>query len=518
MFLSLERAVRRLALLWFVLAAGLTMAAEPARKPKLVLTIVVDQLRYDYLTRYRTEYRGGFHRLLSNGAVFTDAHYQHFPTVTGIGHSVILTGAMPSLSGIVGNDWYDRSAGRQVGCVADDSTRQIGGAGGAGSSPFRLLVSTLGDEMKDASRGKAKVIGISFKDRAAILPSGHTADAAYWFDSRSGNFVSSTFYFPELPAWVKEFNLSALDKFKGAEWMKGKLPSDAKLPAALISSPFGNELLESFAERAIAAESLGKDAVTDLFTVSFSSNDYVGHDFGPESPEMRAMCLETDMVIDKLFKYVDSTIGLNNVLVVFLADHGVAPLPEAVAERHLPGGRMPSRIVQTTVQNALVKKYGEGRWILSSPEHSLSLNQDLVLEKKLNRVEVEDTTREVILAIPHVWRVYTRSQLLRGETGDDPAGRSVLNGFFPTRGADIYVLLEPYWMFGASGTTHGTAFDYDNHVPVIFMGPGIRSGTYSNQILVNDVAPTLAGILEIGTPSGSVGRVLLEILLHNAGK
>jgi arylsulfatase A-like enzyme len=277
-------------------------------------------------------------------------------------------------------------------------------------------------------------------------------------------------------------------------------------------------LLESFAERVLASEGLGKDAVTDLLSVSFSSNDYVGHDYGPEAPEVRAMCLETDMVIDRLFKYIDSSIGLNNVLVVFLADHGVAPLPEAVAARRVPGGRMPARIIQTTVQGALAKKYGDGKWILSSPEHSLSLNQDLVQEKKLNRVEVEETAREAILAIPHVWRVYTRSQLLRGEVGDDLFGKAVLNGFFPSRGADIYVLLEPYWMFGSSGTTHGTAFDYDNHVPLIFMGPGIRPGIYANSILVNDVAPTLADILEIETPSGSVGRVLHEIFARNAGK
>ena len=502
-------------LLLLLMAVGLAAAAEPARKPKLVLTIVVDQFRYDYLTRYRAEYKGGLNRLLTQGAVFTDAHYQHFPTVTAVGHSVLLTGAMPSVSGIVGNDWYDRGAGKQVGCVSDDATKLLGGTGTAGSSPNRLLASTVGDELKAATGGKAKVIGISMKDRAAILPAGHAADAAYWFDSKSGNFVSSTFYFPELPAWVKEFNLKALDKFKGAEWVKGKLPADAKLPVELLSSPFGNDLLESFAERILAMENLGKGAVTDLLSVSFSSNDYVGHDFGPEAPEVRAICIETDQVLDKLFKFIESSIGMSNVIVVFAADHGVAPTPEATAGRRMPGGRMPARIIQNTVQSALVKKYGDGRWILSSPEHSLTLNQDLVQEKKLERVEVEETVRETVLAIPHVWRVYTRSQLIRGTVGDDAVSRSVINGFFVSRGADVYILLEPDWMFGTSGTTHGTAFNYDNHVPVIFMGPGIRTGIYDDPILVNDVAPTLANMLEIEMPNGSVGRILKEIVLRS---
>jgi arylsulfatase A-like enzyme len=498
----------------FLMAAGLATAAaaEPTKKPKLVLTIIVDQFRYDYLTRFKNEYKGGLNRLLTQGAVFTDAYYRHFPTVTAIGHSVILTGAMPSASGIVGNDWYDRAAAKQVDCVADDSTKTLGSAGGAGFSPNRLLVSTVGDELKTATSRKAKVIGIAIKDRAAILPAGHTADAAYWYDSRSGEFVSSTFYLTELPAWVKEFNLKALERYKGAEWLQHKLPEDNRLAAALIPSPFGNDLLESFAERVIQAENLGKNTVPDLLSVSFSSNDYVGHYFGPESPEVRAMCLETDQVLDKLFKFIDSSIGMSNVLVAFTADHGVAPLPEANAERRMPGGRMQPRIVQNTLQSALVKKYGEGKWILSSPEHSLTLNQELVQEKKLDRVEVEETAREVLLAIPHVWKVYTRSQLIRGNVGDDPAGRGVMNGFFPSRGADVYVLLEPYWIFGASGTTHGTTFNYDTHVPVIFMGPAIQAGIYDAQIIPNDIAHTMADLLEIETPSASVGRVLKEII------
>ncbi len=499
----------------FLLAASMAVAAEPAAKPRLVVVIVVDQFRYDYLTRYRAEYKDGLSRLLAEGAVFTDAHLEHFPTVTAIGHSVILTGAMPSVTGIVGNDWFDRSLGRHVASVFDDSVKPLGG-GSAGASPRRMLASTVGDELKAATGGRARVIGISIKDRAAILPSGHAADAAYWYDSRSGNFVSSTFYFPDLPDWVKEFNRTSLEKYKGAQWQGGRIPADQKASSAIVASPFGNDLLESFAERAIQAEGLGKDDVPDLISISFSSNDYVGHAYGPQAAEVHAICLETDEVIGRMFGFLDASVGMNNVLVVLTADHGVASLPVEDPASRTPGGHMPARIVQNTVQSALAKEYGDGEWIVSSSEHSLYLNQDLVRRKKLSRKEVEETVRETVLSIPHVLRAYTRDQLIHGGVGGDAIGQCVLNGFHPLRGADVFLLLEPGWMFGSSGTTHGTAFNYDTHVPVIFMGPGIRAGTHDNSIAVNDIAHTLSTILEVELPNGSQGRVLSEILIRDA--
>jgi predicted AlkP superfamily pyrophosphatase or phosphodiesterase len=498
-----------------LLAVSFGTAAAPVRKPKLVLTITVDQFRYDYLTRYRSDYKGGLNRLLTQGAVYTDAHFQHFPTVTAVGHSVILSGAMPSVSGIVGNDWYDRAAGKHVTSVSDDAFKVLGGTGAGGASPNRLLVTTVGDELKTATGGKSRVFAISLKDRGAILPGGHAADAAYWYDSRSGNFVSSAFYFPDLPAWVKEFNSKAIEKYKGARWEGGTLPMDAKVTSALLATPFGNELLEAFAERLIEAEKLGRNTVPDLLSVSFSSNDYVGHSFGPDSAQVKAVCLETDQALEKLFRFLDASIGMSNVLAVMLADHGVATMPEVNAARRIPGGRIPARVIQNTVQAELVKKYGDGRWILSSSEHSLYLNQDLAREKKIERAALEETVRETVLGIPHVWRAYTRGQLLGGNIGPDSVSISVFNGFHAGRGADVYILLEPSWMFGSGDTTHGTAFNYDNHVPVIFMGPRVRPGIYDDRILVNDVAPTLANLLDIEMPSGSSGRVLKEIILRD---
>src|ERR1035437_430371 len=346
-----------------VLAAACLAGAAP-KKPKLVLAIVVDQFRYDYLTRFRSEYNGGLARLLSQGAVFTNASYIDVPAITAVGHSTFLTGATPSISGIVANDWYDRDEGVHVTSVSDAKTQLLGGSG-PGSSPNRLLVSTIGDELKMAAGGKPRVIGVSLKDRAAILPSGHMADGAFWFDVKTGNFVSSSYYYKELPAWVQEFNAPRpADKYRGGTWLGHKMPEDnAKLFTALEETPFGNELTEAFAERALAAEQLGTREFTDVLTVSFSSNDYVSDRYGPDRSEVHEMALATDRVLEKLFLAADRQLGADNYLVVFTADHGVAPVPEVNAARKMPGGRIDPVSIKAAVQGALVKKYGAGDWV-----------------------------------------------------------------------------------------------------------------------------------------------------------
>ena len=496
-----------------VLVVMMSGAAAAAEKPKLVVAIAVDQFRYDYLLRFRSEYKQGLARLLTRGAVFTNAYYQHFPTVTAIGHSTFLSGATPSVSGIVGNEWFDRETGQLVTSVSDPGVKILGGAGEGGASPRRLLVSTLGDELKISGDGRSRVIGISMKDRSAILPSGHMADAAFWFDHKTGSFISSTYYFSELPGWASNFNAAhPADHYKGSKWMSGKFDqAGEKLYNAIYESPFGNELLEAFAERAVEGEKLGQRGVTDLLTLSFSSNDAVGHSLGPDSPEVHDISVRTDQVLGKLLEFLDSKVGTANVLVVLTADHGVSPVPEVNQARKMPGGRMPPSIVRDTVQAALAKKYGAGNWISSPSEDSLYLNLELIREKKLDRAEVNQAAAEATLTISHVARAFTREQLMHGSVLRDEVSRRVMNGFYGPRGADVYVLLEPYWMFSARGTTHGTTYGYDAHVPVIFMGPGIHAGWFDENITVNDIAPTLATLLGIETPSGSVGRVLREI-------
>src|ERR1700694_1116944 len=319
-------------------------AAADKQKPKLLLAVVVDQFRYDYLTRFRADYHGGIARLLEGGAVYTDAHYLQFPTVTAVGHSTFLSGATPSVSGIVGNDWYERDNDQhhpgQVTSVSDPLTKLVGGVPGvAGSSPRRLLVSTLPDELKMAKRS-GKVIGISMKDRSAILPAGHMADAAYWFDADSNNFVTSTYYMNKLPEWVQKINDDRPAwKYAGMAWTAldakpGDKPfcsmtagTEVRFCGAIELTPFANEMLEDIAEKAIENEQLGTHDGTDVLAVSFSANDYVGHQLGPDAPEIRDISIRTDQTLKKLMDFIDGRLGEGNTLVVFTADHGVAPVP-----------------------------------------------------------------------------------------------------------------------------------------------------------------------------------------------
>jgi predicted AlkP superfamily pyrophosphatase or phosphodiesterase len=498
-----------------VLAVACLAGAAP-KKPKLVLAIVVDQFRYDYLIRFQSQYVGGLARLLRQGAVFTNAGYIHVPALTAVGHSTVLTGATPSTSGIVANEWFDRDERVPVSSVSDPKTQLLGGSG-TGSSPNRLLVSTIGDELKMAGRGQPRVIGVSLKDRAAILPSGHMADGAFWFDIRTGNFVSSTYYYKALPAWVDEFNAPRpADSYRGVTWLGHKMPEDnAKLFTELEATPFGNELTEAFAERALASEQLGTRNFTDLLTVSFSSNDYVGHRYGPDSPEVREAALATDRLLEKLFQAVDRRVGAGNYLVVFTADHGVAPVPEVNVARKMPGGRLDPATIRSAIERALVKKYGAADWVAGSWDLAVYLNPGLIARLKLDPAEVESEAARAIQALPHISRVYTLEDMKRGWGVRDSVSRKVANGYHLRRGPDLELIPDPYWIVGTgNGTGHAAPYSYDTHVPVIFLGAGIRPGLYHTPVAVNDIAPTLATMLEIETPSGSVGRVLTEILVN----
>lgn len=515
----------RLLLTVILLLGGLACGA--ARQPKLVLVISVDQFRYDYLLRFRSQYNAGIARLLERGAVFTNAYLEHFPTVTAVGHATILTGATPSLSGIVGNAWFDRELGRQVTSVSDDTVPLLGAPGKSGSSPRKLLVSTVGDELK-ATRGlESKVIGISLKDRAAILSVGRMADGAFWYDNRTGNFVSSGYYYEELPEWVNEFNASReVDAFAGAEWKALDAASDEPLltlPAAagpryygaLRTSPFGNDIVEMMAERAIQGERLGKGDRTDLLCLSFSSNDHVGHRFGPDSPQVRDISIRTDRLLEKLFRFIDREIGMDKVLVVMTADHGVAPMPEVMHERRLPGGRITERAVLKAVEARLTELHGEGKWMLGNSGPAPYLNYDLIREKGLTLAEVRREAAEAVRDTPHILRVYTYDQLAEGRVLGDHIDRLVGNGFHPKRASDLFIVVEPYWLFQKDGTSHGSPHNYDTHLPIIFMGQGVKAGRYHRRAAINDIAPTLAALLEVEVPSGSTGRVLVEMLDSN---
>lgn len=497
-------------------SARSAQAIAGGAKPKLVLAIVVDQFRYDYLLRFRNEYTAGLEQLLTKGAVFLNARYDHFPTFTAVGHAAFLTGAYPSVNGIIGNQWYDRYSGKIISSAENDSVNIVGGTEGTGgSSPHNLLVSTVGDEMKIASNGQCKVFGISLKDYSGIMASGRMADAVIWFDYKTGNFVSSTYYVSDLPDWAKTLNAKRLpDRYKGMEWLGTKLEAEpgTKLNTALFSTAFGSEMMEEIAEAAIKGEQLGQRSQTDLLVLSFSANDYVGHQFGPDSAQVHEMAIATDRLLGKLFAFLDAQVGMANVTVVLTADHGVDPMPEVNAERKMPSGRIDFSSICNAIQKALVKKFGRGQWITSTPEDSIYLNWKLIDSKKLSHEAVERVAAQAALGTPHVFRVYTREQLLKGFEMGDSIGRRIMHGFSERRGADLYVLLDPYYLSVTKGTSHGTPFGYDTHVPLIFMGPGIKAGKHGNSIVINDVAPTLATILDIEIPSGSEGRILTEIL------
>ena len=515
----------------FVAAATLMAAPSPARSatqgepPRLIVLVAVDQGRYDYLPRFADQFTGGFKTLMDGGAVFTNAHLDHYPSVTAVGHSTMLTGAPPSISGIIGNDWYDRAEKRNVTSVEDPETARLGAAEATGSSPHRLMVSTVGDELKMAHPG-SRVVSVSFKDRAAILMGGRMADVALWWDGQSGAFVTSTWYTDKLPDWAEAFNAARpADAWLGREWRA--LSEDAApgalletLPdvagpeyyGALYNSAFGNDLLISLAEAALENEGLGTRATTDILALSFSCNDAVGHGKGPHSPQVEDITVRTDQAFGRLLEAIDRQVGLARTLVIVTADHGVAPVPEQMEEWKMPGGRFSRRALEDSARTALEAAFGPGEWVEGRAGSALYLNRELIAEKGLDPAAVQRVLASGIEAVPPTWRAYTRDQLIEGRVPPDPWSRRVLVSFHRERSGDVEVLLEPYWMSSTSGTTHGTPWSYDTHIPLMLMGPGIRPGRYDDTVVLNDLAPTLATLLGIETPSGASGRALSEAL------
>jgi hypothetical protein len=413
--------------------------------------------------------------------------------------------------------------------VEDAAVRPVGGEGKVSASPRRLLVSTVADELKlGSSRPKgaadaSRAIGVSLKDRSAILAVGRGADAAYWWDTATGHFITSTYYRPELPAWVRAFNDRRIaDTFRIQTWTLLASPSTALMQFgdkkgadfynAVWGSPFGNDLLLDFAEQVLVNERLGQRGPADVLSVSFSSNDSVGHTHGPDSSHVHDISVRTDRAVGRLLNQVNKTVGLQHTLVVLTADHGVAPLPESLNALRLPGGRMASKDLFGPIQEALEKRFGPGKWILATAGSSPYLNDELMATLRLDEVDVRRVAAEAAAAVPHVARVYTRDQLIRGDVPDDRIGRRVQRGFNAQRSGDLEIVLEPYWIRQAQGTTHGTPYNYDSHIPLILMGRRIAAGQYSAPVAMNDLAPTLATLLGVEIPSGSSGRVLTEAL------
>ncbi len=519
--------------------------AQPSKSPKikLVLGIVIDQFRYDYLTRFADQFgEGGFKRLTQGGANFTNANYPYTPTVTACGHAVFMSGSAPNENGIIANEWYDRETAKKVTSVSDPNTKLLGGKDGSGSSPHRLLSSTIGDQLKLHTNGRAKVIGISMKDRAAILPSGKKPNGAYWYDTATGRMVSSTYYFNDLPDWVESFNQSkSADAYFGRKWEKllpeaaysRSLPDDSpfetwkfgktfphtinggedkpgsKFYNQFEATPFANEMIANFAKLALEKEQLGADDIPDLLTVSFSANDILGHNTGPNSPEAQDITIRTDHILADFFSFIDKKVGLNNTVIAFTADHGVAPVPEH-AQTYGLGGRIESNDITAVINKTLSTRFGENKYIALVSYGNVYF--DYAKLDKILHAEAERIAAEAVRKINGVAECFTRTDILSGHLPRTRVANSVALGFNSERNGNLVIIPKPFWISGEDATTHSTPYSYDTHVPVIFYGAGVKAGTFSVFSSPLDIAPTLATILKIEFPSNSVGQVLGEAL------
>lgn len=509
-------------------------AAGSPQRPKLIVLLTIDQFPYNYLVRFRPYFvKGGFNLLLG-GANFINARYDDAVTATCPGHAALATGAYPAVNGIIGNEWYDRTTHRQVNCVQDETTELVGGPRRSGRSPVRLIGDTFTDELRLETDFKSRVVSISLKDRGAIMPGGHTANAAYWYDVGTGHFVTSTYYMDSLPKWASEFNASqpakaycgkpwkALPETPGAEGKtfeqfqaqrNESCPSQEFL-AWLNETPAMSEIQLDFARKAVAGEHLGQGPSTDVLAISLSENDHVGHRFGPYSAEVADMTLRTDRDLASFFGYLDQTVGLKNVWIAFSADHGVAPTPRFIREHKLGVGRVSQSALVENVYRALVKEFGPGNWIEGSAEFELYLNHDALEKQGINVGRAQLVAAEAAAGLPNVAAAFSRTQIMTGNLPDTPIARKVAHTYNSSRGGDVFVVLEPYAVpiEAETGTTHGSPWSYDAQVPLVFWGSAFKPGVYSVPAAPIDLPATLCSALGIGQPSGSEGRPLPEAL------
>jgi predicted AlkP superfamily pyrophosphatase or phosphodiesterase len=522
-----------------------TRVAPANAAPRLVLAISIDQMRFDYLTRFGPLFKGGFKMLLDGGAVFTNANYRHASTETGPGHSVILSGRHPSHSGIVGNLWYDAALKKFVNVVDDAAQAPIGGQG-AKASPANAIGQTLGDVLK-ARNPQSRVVGVSFKDRSAILMAGSRADGAYWFESAEGAFITSSYYMNEAPSWLVQFNVRhPADAYAGQTWNRllpdaalyekyagpdkvdserdGKdtvfphvfqnKPPDRLFYDELRRTPFADELTAAFALEVMKAHHIGEDAITDILAIGFSGGDYIGHSYGPDSQETMDQFLRLDLVLGKLFKEIDARVGLRNTVIVLTADHGASPLIENLQAAGVDAKRVNPNVLSNAVKEALDKRFpGPGSlFVYSAPD--FYWNDEVIQQRGVTRKDIEAAAIAVLMETNLVERVYTAEELTSAAPTTDPFLPLFRNAYFPSRSPQLNVLLKKnvYLSSTSQGTGHGTAYDYDRHIPIIFMGPGVTPGRYMDDCGPEDIAPTLGAMLGIEFPRESDSRLLTEML------
>ncbi len=528
-----------------------TQTHEPINpeKPKLVVGIVVDQMRYDYLTRFWDKYgKDGFKRLVGEGFNFKNHHFNYVPTYTAPGHASIFTGTTPENHGIISNSWYNKFEQQYVYCVSDESVQPLGTIASAGKmSPNRLVATTVADENRLFSQMRGKTIGIALKDRGAILPAGHTANAAYWFHGQEeGKWISSTYYMEELPKWVQDFNISGkalsyMDTWDAVQDIDTYLASGsdenlfetgykgkntATFPYDLNSlgkengnydllkeTPNGNSLTTDFAIAAIKAEELGIDEFTDFLTVSFSSTDYVGHNFGVNSKEIEDAYIRLDMDLARLLANLDAQVGKGNYTLFLTADHGGGDVPTYLTSVKIPSGYFDDVELEKRLKEFVSVKYKKEDLIESVSNYQVFFNYRALMEAEIDRTSFEKNIAHFILQYPKVNKAFTRNDLVSGSYTDGIAGL-VQNGFNQKWSGDVVFVLDPAVISytTTTGSTHGSGFSYDTHSPLIFFGKGIKHGTTAIRSEVVDIAPTISVLLGIAFPNSSTGSPLIKVL------
>jgi predicted AlkP superfamily pyrophosphatase or phosphodiesterase len=547
--------MKKVLVLLLLVVTHMPLLAQQAQndRPKLVVGIVVDQMRQEYLYRFANKFGdGGFKRMMDEGFMLKNAHYNYVPTVTGAGHASIYTGTTPANHGIIGNDWYDKELKKNVYCAGDDNSSTVGSTSveDGKMSPHRLLTTTITDELKLSTQKRSKVIGISIKDRGSILPAGHMADGAYWYDEKVGKFISSTFYMTALPTWVENFNKRNLpDKYLSQQWntlypieqyvesgpdntpYEGKLGGKEKpvfpydLPAMfkkngydiLSYTPFSNDYLTEMAKAAIDGEKMGADAWPDFLCVSYSATDKLGHAVGPNAIELEDIYLRLDRSLADLFKKLDETAGKGNYVVFLSADHAVAENPQYLTDNKVPAGFLRSSNIKARLSEFL-QKYFPGKEVLQAVmNEQIYFNHDAFSsDPKTGGVDLliaTELTINFLLQEKGIANAYPKSVLRQGNYSEGGQKGMAIRGYNPKRSGDIAVILEPGWYdaWTLTGTTHGSSYTYDTHVPVLFFGKGIRHGSSVLPYTITDIAPTLAILLETKFPNSCTGQPIAEL-------
>jgi predicted AlkP superfamily pyrophosphatase or phosphodiesterase len=535
-------------------------ASTPAAKPKLVVVVVMDQVRAEYLTRYAKYFgKDGFNRLIKGGANFTNANYSHATTYTGPGHAQILSGSFGHTNGIIGNRWYNPKS-KLVETMFYDADAQIPGVEldpkEDDTSPRNFIGDNLPDQLLLSNHFQSKAVAIAIKDRSAIMLAGKLGKA-FWMHSATGGMVTSTYYAGGLPSWMKAFNAKKIpDSYFGKAWTKSLPEAEYSLSRqddfpqetdfhglgrafphvlndpsgkptagfydAFTATPFGTDYSLQCAREAIENEGLGRDDYPDILGVSITPTDIAGHTFGPDSQEMQDMMARLDGQLAGFFNYLDKRFKSGEVLIAMTSDHGATPLPEYLSSLGMEAGRIKKKQLSDAINAALNEKYGApdggANWIVVLEDPGVYLNQSVIAAKKLNPAEVQRVVGEAALSVKGIAAYYTRTQFQSGQVPDNHWAKMYEKSFYAERSGDVLLQPKPFYFWGSygekdSGSTHGSPYAYDTHVPLLLWGAGIKAGQYSQNVDITDLAPTLANVLGVNPPAGSEGRCLNEALL-----